>query len=121
MKHILTLLKANKKYIAYLITIAILYLSLAKLPSTTVKISNADKIYHSIAYFALTLSWLYAFASKKNSVLWISISCIVFGIIIELLQALITNYRSGDFFDVLANTLGTFAAIIAFVLIFQKK
>jgi len=115
------LLKANKKVIALGISILILFLSLAKLPSTGNTIENADKFYHVIAYAVLTISWLIALSAKKYHILWVALCCVFFGIIIEALQLILTNYRSGDLFDILANIVGTIVAIIIFMLIFHKK
>ena len=49
---------------------------------------------------------------KKFKVKVLSIA-IVYGIVIEVLQYVLTENRTADFFDVLANSLG---AILAFVL-----
>ncbi len=119
-KHIKNLLKDNIFFIAIAITIAIAVLSLIKLGNQPVQISNIDKIEHLIAYFVLTSSWLFAFratfSNNKNKYL-VVVACIFYGIIIEVLQAIITDYREASYLDMLANTLG---AIIA-MLIFNKK
>jgi VanZ family protein len=115
------LLKANKKLIAYGITAVILYLSLAKIPSTnSINISHIDKLYHGIAYFFLSFSWLFAFETSKVKMFWIAIGCILFGIVIEGLQALVTNYRSADFIDIIANTLGCLSALALYTYFFKK-
>ncbi|MCH3884051.1 VanZ family protein [Tenacibaculum aquimarinum] len=121
LKHIKNLLKDNIFFIAIAITIAIAVLSLIKLGNQpVVAISNIDKIEHLIAYLVLTLSWLFAVRAtlSKNKIKYsVVIGCILYGIIIEVLQGTITDYREASYLDMLANTLG---AIIA-MLIFNKK
>ncbi|UAN00084.1 VanZ family protein [Polaribacter litorisediminis] len=91
------------------------------MPETGIKVANIDKGYHSIAYFILTITWLLSFYKKPQKKYIIAISCIIFGIIIELLQASLTVYREGDYFDVLANSLGVLLALSTFSLFFKKN
>lgn len=107
--------------IAILITIVIIYLSLAKVSNIKplVNISNIDKYQHSLAYFGLMMSWLLASSklNKKGTLrFWIVLYVFLFGVLMELLQQMLTTYRQADAFDVLANTSGI---IIAFV-VFEK-
>lgn len=82
--------------------------------------SAADKIVHCLIYFILINIWLLYFFKKKdfrfNSkwilVLWFSI--LLYGIIIEILQDLLTVSRSADIFDVAANFIGSLLGIIFF-------
>ena len=86
-------------------------------------VSISDKTIHFIAYFFLMLSWLYVFFKKKSfskNVKFIFIGCIVFGIIIEILQGVTTTYRTLSFLDVAANTLGVLFASTVFHF-FEKK
>ena len=106
LKHIKTLLKDNIFFFALAITIGIICLSLIKMPKTNIKISNIDKLYHSFAYFTLTISWLLSFYKKPEKKYVIVIGCIILGIIIEVLQGTLTIYRTGDYLDVLANSFG---------------
>tara|TARA_B110000503_G_scaffold111491_1_gene166980 strand:- start:55 stop:411 length:357 start_codon:yes stop_codon:yes gene_type:complete len=117
LKHIKTLLKDNIFIIALGITISIVCLSLLKIPETQVKITNIDKVYHSIAYFTLTISWLIAYY-KKSQIKYI---IVIFGIIIELLQSTLTDYRTGEYLDVIANSSGVLLALLIFSLISKKK
>jgi len=121
LKHIKTLLKDNIFIIALGITISIVCLSLLKIPETQVKITNIDKVYHSIAYFTLTISWLIAYYKKSQIKYIIVICCIIFGIIIELLQSTLTDYRTGEYLDVIANSSGVLLALLIFSLISKKK
>lgn len=121
LKHIKKLLQDNIIIIAIGITIAIICLSLIKLSGTGVEIKNIDKAYHSFAYFVLASAWLFSFYKKPNYKYIIVISCILFGIIIELLQSNLTIYRTGDIIDVLANTLGVLIALMIFNLFLKKN
>jgi len=121
LKRIKTLFLDNLFVIAVAITIAIIFLSLLKLPSTGVDVKNIDKAYHSIAYFVLALTWLFSFYKKPNKKYIIVICCILFGIIIEVLQSTLTIYRTGDYKDVLANSLGVLLALFIFNIFFKKK
>jgi VanZ family protein len=121
LKHIKTLLKDNIIFIAAAITIGIFCLSLIKMPKSEIKISNVDKIYHGFAYFTLAFSWLLVFYKNQKKKYLIVISCIIFGIIIEVIQSKLTNYRTGDYLDVLANLLGVLLALLIFNLISKKN
>lgn len=113
-KHILTLLKDKILYIAILVTLGILFLSLIKLPNISLGITYTDKFYHTFAYFVLTISWLLSFYKKPHKKYLITFLCLLFGIIIEALQFILTNYRTGDYLDVLANSLGIVLGLLFF-------
>jgi VanZ family protein len=87
---------------------------------TKITFENIDKVYHGIAYFTLSFSWLIAYHKKPKKKHLIIISCIIFGIIIELLQSTLTNYRTGEYLDVIANSSGILIALVIFNL-FSKK
>ncbi|MDG1804691.1 VanZ family protein [Flavicella sp.] len=115
------LYKANAVSIAVSLTAIVAYLSLSKISSITpvIKIDNVDKYQHSLAYFGLTLSWLFAaqkIKTKPSFKFWMVFFVFLFGVLMEILQQELTTYRTADFFDVLANTSGI---IIAYVF-FQK-
>jgi len=124
LKPIKSLLENNAIYIAVFITISILFGSLVKSEFIVVEsISVSDKTYHLIAYFLLMLSWLYAFLKKEKfqeHVKYIILGCFVFGIIIEILQGIITSYRTASYLDILANTIGVLLAVVIFH-VFEKK
>ena len=82
-----------------------------------------DKVLHFLAYFVLSSLWFYVFYLKFNhnkikSLLIASIASIIFGIIIEILQTLITNTRVADKYDVLANVSGV--SLTVFIILFLK-
>ena len=124
LKHIKALLEDNALFIAIFFTISITIGSLVKSDVIAIEIvSISDKTIHFIAYFFLMLSWLYVFFKKKSfskNVKFIFIGCIVFGIIIEIIQGVTTTYRTLSFLDVAANTLGVLFASTVFHF-FEKK
>jgi len=81
-----------------------------------------DKLLHIAAYFFLALSWLLATKNVKqqNSIFVTVLVVFIYGIIIEVLQGVITNYRQTDLFDMLANLCGIVIAWLIFRLISQK-
>ena len=123
LKHIKTLLKDNSLIIALAITIGIVCLSLIRMPKTPTNLTfaNIDKVFHCFAYFTLATSWLVAYYRKPQKKYLIVISCIIFGIIIEVLQNTITKYRTGESLDVIANSAGVLLALLIFNLISKKK
>ncbi len=121
LKHIKTLLKDNIFIIAIIITIAIAYLSLVKSSKFQSNIQNVDKIEHIFAYFTLTICWLFTFYKKPNKKYYIAIACIIYGIIIEILQSNLTIYRTGDYLDVLANSFGVVLGLLIFNQILKKN
>lgn len=120
LKRIKSLLKGNFITIAISITICITYLSLMKMPKIDVKISSIDKVYHLIAYLTLTLCWLFSFYRKPSLKYIIIILCILFGIIIEILQSTLTVYRTADYKDIIANTVGIVLGLLIFNQIIKK-
>ena len=112
--------------LAVSITAGIVFLSLIRLNDIPqLKIENSDKYYHAIAYFFLTVTWLYYFTIrfkylKISFLLLIAISLIFFGIVIEVLQRALTNYRLFDYQDMIANTIGVVVATSLFLAIRKK-
>ncbi|MDB2571114.1 VanZ family protein [Polaribacter sp.] len=115
------LLQASTLLIAIAITICIAYLCLIKTTNfPVIAISNIDKFYHLIAYFVLTFSWLLTLKKSKYKYK-VLIACVLYGIILEVFQTTLTEYRAGEMLDFLANTLGGLIALGAFSLFFKKK
>jgi VanZ family protein len=111
LQHMKALLKGNIYIIAIIVTLSILYLSLVKMPSYDVGIANLDKLQHCFAYFTLSSSWLLVFYKKNKKHLIVG-SCILFGIIIEILQNKLTDHRTGDYLDIIANSTGVFLGLL---------
>ncbi|MBK5212119.1 MAG: VanZ family protein [Flavobacteriaceae bacterium] len=82
--------------------------------------SAADKIVHSTIYFILINLWMYYFYAKNGfplnvkQIMILLFSILLYGIIIEILQGLLTVSRTADIFDVAANLLGTLLGIFFF-------
>jgi len=122
-KVIKVLFKDRVLFIAIGITLFIGYLSLKKIEYSLIPLSNTDKVYHTIAYFSLGLTWLLSFPkSLQNRRLRyvIVISCIIYGIVIEVLQATLTVYRTASLLDIVANTVGVIVAMLLFNKVYKK-
>ncbi|WP_160114721.1 VanZ family protein [Aquimarina sp. AU474] len=123
-------LLAHKYLVAQVVlyTIVITWASLAKfVVPVDVEVKGSDKIGHFIAYFIFTVVWfLFFFFSERRSenftqsVVKASVICFFYGGLMELLQATLTNYRSSDWYDVLANTSGIIIAVIL-LKVFENK
>ncbi|HSI70495.1 MAG TPA: VanZ family protein [Gillisia sp.] len=112
--------------LAVVYTILITTLSLVQLGKISVgNFSPTDKMMHVGAYFGLAILWFSYYLFKKEEqdqkqgFLKISALVVLFGILIEVLQGTLTDYREPDWADALANTIGVFIAYFIFV-IFQK-
>ena len=82
-----------------------------------------DKIYHFVAYFIFTFL-IYNYGVSKeitNSIGKSAILVIVYGIIIEVLQSILTSYRTFDFYDAIANALGVILAVVVLIYIDKLK
>lgn len=114
------MLKNKALLLSILYTIALTTLSLIKLDLDDVEEvipSFSDKIFHFLAYFIFTWLWFNAFFYKFhfNKIKSISFSVLIsimFGIIIEVLQHLITTTRGFDILDIFANILGVIISAI---------
>jgi len=120
LKRIKTLLERNSYLIAIGITITIAYLSLGK-PihfKPPIEITFLDKIFHSTAYFVLTLSWLFALRKNKKKN-YVVIALFLYGILMEFLQGWLTKNRQQDVYDVIANSFGILLAVLLFEYFFK--
>lgn len=80
-----------------------------------------DKIYHLIAYGILCFLWYKVFFSYKikHAIVLVSIICIIYGMVIEVLQGQLTMTRDASIMDIVANSLGV--AIVSLILTLRKK
>lgn len=114
--------------IAFLYTGLITWLSLGKIViPRNVTIEGGDKIGHLLAYFVFTVIWfLFFFYSERQKLEFYrslgiaSIISFLYGILMEFCQAILTNYRSPDWYDFLANTCGIILALF-FVKVLRNK
>ncbi|WP_025741001.1 VanZ family protein [Aquimarina pacifica] len=110
------------------LTCGLTWASLAKIANPIqVDFDGGDKIAHFIAYFVFAIGWfLPLFFSKKwnkslNTSMFITAAiCISYGVLMEILQLVLTAYRSFDWYDAVANTCGTIFALLIFS-VFRSK
>ncbi len=119
LRRIKKLLEHNALIIAIIATLIIAILSLSLVPKINLglNIKSSDKYLHALAYFVLSNIWFFAFQEKIKKPLFkfaIIIILIFYGIILEALQGGITNYRTADFYDIVANTFGIMLATLLF-------
>ena len=117
LQRIKKLLEHNILSLAVLATIIIAVLSLTAIPNINfgLEIKSSDKILHVLAYFTLSTVWFLALQKKMSNLysrFLLIFSLVIYGIILEVLQGGITNYRTGDFYDVIANTIGVLLAVL---------
>lgn len=111
------MLKKLALFAAIIYSGALLFVSLIKLTNVPdVGVDFGDKIFHFLAYFVLAFLWFGAFLyhfnfNKRKAIIYASVFSILFGIIIEVLQDTLTDYRALDVYDVLANTSGVLLAV----------
>ena len=122
MKIIKHLSERNLIALAVTFTIGITIASLASLSNMPrVEVPGKDKTAHFLFYFVLTLLWNFALQKKyKNWALKYIIVFVVigYGIVIEVLQEVLTKTRQADLYDVMANSAG---ALVALIVIFWLK
>lgn len=114
------MLKKNALGVSIAYTVLLIAVSLAKLDLESVEEivpSYSDKIFHFLAYALFTWLWFNSFYFKFNfskikSVFRSILVSVTFGIIIEVLQLILTTSRSFDIFDIIANSLGVLFAVI---------
>mgnify|MGYP001083488075 CR=1 FL=1 len=114
------MLKNKALLLSILYTFALTVLSLIKLDLDDVEEnipSFSDKIFHFLAYVIFTWLWFNAFFyhfnfNKIKSILLSILVSVTFGIVIEVLQHLITTTRGFDILDIFANILGVIISAI---------
>ena len=113
LKAIKILLKRSLLGIAIVVTIAIILLSTLKISAPPIDFNYADKVQHLIAYFTLSFCWLLALKNKGIKTGIILIMCILLGVFLEFYQGTLP-YRSFEYLDMIANTLGVIIGYILF-------
>lgn len=113
------MLKKIVLFLAIVYTISLTLASLMNLKNLPkVEVSFGDKIFHFLAYCILTILWFYTYllsfkVKHKNALIYAVVFSIAFGILIEVLQKSLTDYRALDIYDIYANTLGALLALLA--------
>ncbi len=100
----------QKPWMAVFLSVFVYYLCIT--PSENLP-EVGDKLAHILAFAALSFCWFWY--AKVN--LKVVVGLILFGVLIELSQALLPLdfYRSGDWKDVAADTLGILPGYLAFL------
>jgi len=122
--------KLKKYKFSILIFLVIVTVSLINTQSIPIDeellFKHFDKVVHLLMYFSLTFTFtIENFISNKFNIYKmhlfaiIAISSIV-GISMELAQSFFTTYRTGDFFDEMANLSGVVLAVLIFLLLKNK-
>lgn len=122
MKIIKHLSERNYFYIAIFWAVLIAVLSLVSLNpiSEEIIISNNDKFFHFVFYAVLSiLLGLSARQTKYN--VYIIFLVIIYGIIIEILQFLLTKNREADINDAIANSFGAITGFVFLRIVKNKK
>lgn len=109
--------------------LAILILSLARIPEVPVaeEVPLMDKWTHMVMYASLTLVIWWQYLRKHKCVNWLRLSLLgiagpaAWGGLMELAQAYLTTYRSGDWWDFVANCIGVAIAVAIGGLALQKR
>ncbi len=119
------MLKKGLVVVSSFYSLALAILSLININGKLPPIKNSDKLYHAIAYFIFTGLWYFTFyftfEFKKNKALAFAfIASASFGIIIEILQGILTENRESDVYDVIANTVGTILALLMMIIIKKR-
>lgn len=92
-------------YIAF-----ILLGSLLRVPEVNLHFSYSDKMIHFLLYFILA-GWFIQLYHKLTSRLLVILGAMLLGLLIENLQGM-TAYRSFDYADELANSMGAITAFL---------
>jgi VanZ family protein len=93
-----------------------------------INIPSIDKIVHFCFHFGFTVSWILFFkkelkgkeANDYKAYLISFIFSVFFGITIEILQGVLTNTRTPDVTDILANTIGATVGVFS-AIAFRKQ
>jgi len=111
--------------IAIFLTTAIFVGSLFSGDTSSLKdVRVSDKVIHFIAYFLLALSWLLVFKKNKEVLktsLFVAVSIIIYGIVIEALQNILTEVRTAEVADILSNSAGVVVATLLFNYLLKKR
>ncbi len=90
-----------------------------------INILSLDKFVHTFVFFILQLLLCYGFYKQKNKlkrfpILISSIITFTYGIGTEIVQAVFSLNRKGDYLDVIANSIGIIIAILLCKFLLKK-
>ena len=121
----------NSSYIKALIWATIIFIGSAISDDSLdgvkfINISGLDKLIHFTWYFVLCLLALAGVTKQKGKLLisqliLITIICLLYGGLLEILQGTVFNKRSHDIFDFIANCSGVLIASVVFQWFYKRK
>jgi hypothetical protein len=81
------------------------------IPTTNwLELLSFDKFVHASIFFILTCLWLISFLKINKlsnlSIILILLFCVLYGGLLEIMQATVFSNRSGDWLDFIANSFG---------------
>ncbi|MBC7885698.1 MAG: VanZ family protein [Saprospiraceae bacterium] len=101
-------------------TLIILWLSLISVHSVSQysiwNFAGADKLVHVIFYFIFSILWSIGLKNKNSIKKFVLIFSVSFGILMEICQFYLSNGRSFELYDILANIIGSLGGVILFKL-----
>lgn len=110
---------------AFAIVLTILIMLLSLMPSRNVpeiEIKHLDKLVHFAMYFVLTVSYGLSFKGFAKPELMAFAGAFLVGVLTEVMQYKFTSSRFFDVFDIIANTAGSFFAILFFkIYLYPRK
>ena len=120
MKHLLG--RKSLFLFAFLYTALLTWGSLATIQTVDSPFELSDKVLHTLAYFGLAVLWTLWFLKGRyktfslrqlKKVFFVFILTLsIYGILIEVFQAVLTEDRMADVWDVLANVFGILLGIV---------
>jgi hypothetical protein len=87
-----------------------------------------DKLVHSGFFFLLVVLWCNGIIRKQKprvlsykTAVIVTISCVAFGALIEILQATVFTWRDGDWTDLFADSVGVGMGILSVIIIDRAR
>ena len=116
-------------FICWIIIITTLSLySFEDFDTQEIYIPHLDKVVHFIFYFVAAILGILLIRERTKAKINLSRSVvitvllvIIYGIVIEVIQSTYTINRSGELYDVLANSLGAFFGAGLIIILFSGK
>ncbi len=103
-------------FICWIVIITVLSLSsFEDIDTAGISIPHLDKLVHFFFYFIAAILGVLLIKEQtkgrlnlSGSIIFATLIVIIYGIVIEVIQDTFTQSRSGELYDVLANSLGAF-------------
>jgi VanZ family protein len=116
-------------FICWILIITILSLSsFEDIDTEGINIPHLDKLIHFFFYFVAAILGILLIRERtkgqfklSRAIIITALSVIIYGIIIEVIQDTFTENRSGELYDVLANSLGAFFGAGFIIILFSGK